>query len=357
MHFVPKSFNSKLSEEYNRVKQLVPASIRLESKRKDELNLLNVAKENGYALSFDRFSLANARSRKILGLFADSGMVDGIAEFRALEDKSRTYPTLSEMTEKALAVLEEDPDGFFLMVEAGQIDWAGHANDAGTLLHEMLRLDRALNVIFKWLKNRNDTILLVTADHETGGFSFSYSAADIPPLSNFPGKMFQGKHFQPQYNFRSPQVLPRIASQKESLYSIAKRFAGPATGVNNAINLMHSLNNASEFHITLKQAEEMLTIEKNKYFREGHAKLSVHTWPKVNDFSAYYPDAVLRLTALIARALSEEQGIVWSTGTHTSMPVLVAAYGQTGREKDFDGFYETTEFGVRLNGLLGAQKN
>ncbi|GAJ73241.1 alkaline phosphatase [Vibrio sp. JCM 18904] len=54
------------------------------------------------------------------------------------------------MTTKAIDILSKDKDGFFLMVEGGQIDWAGHSNDAGTMLHEMLKFDEAVNSVYEW---------------------------------------------------------------------------------------------------------------------------------------------------------------------------------------------------------------
>ena len=62
-------------------------------------------------------------------------------------------PSLTEMTEAALNLLSQHEQGFFLMVEGGQIDWAGHNNDAGGLLHELLRFDEAIQVVVKWAKS------------------------------------------------------------------------------------------------------------------------------------------------------------------------------------------------------------
>jgi alkaline phosphatase len=92
-----------------------------------------------------------------------------IGLFGADQIKRPLSPTLVEMTEAALAILSRDPDGFFLMVEAGQIDWASHDNDAEDVLQLTLGLDAAVAQAQVFLLDRPNTLLIVAADHETGG--------------------------------------------------------------------------------------------------------------------------------------------------------------------------------------------
>ncbi len=80
-----------------------------------------------------------------------------------------TQPHLSEMTRKALELLDAGPNGFFLMVEGGRIDHAGHENRLPHNIYETLEFDMAVKVVLDWAKDRDDTLVLVTADHETGG--------------------------------------------------------------------------------------------------------------------------------------------------------------------------------------------
>jgi alkaline phosphatase len=82
-----------------------------------------------------------------------------------------TVPTLPEMTRGALNVLDEDPDGFFLMVEGGAIDWASHANQSGRMIEEQIDFDHAVAAVISWVEthsNWDETLLIVTADHECG---------------------------------------------------------------------------------------------------------------------------------------------------------------------------------------------
>ncbi len=80
-----------------------------------------------------------------------------------------TIPHLSEMTAAALNMLDNDPDGFFLMVEGGKIDWAGHDNNIEDNVFETLEFAKAFQVALNWAQNRDDTLIIVTADHECGG--------------------------------------------------------------------------------------------------------------------------------------------------------------------------------------------
>lgn len=82
-----------------------------------------------------------------------------------------TLPHLSEMTVAALDILDRDPDGFFLMVEGGRIDHAGHENHIRRNVFETIEFSNTLDEVFDWVQGRDDTLLLVTADHETGGLS------------------------------------------------------------------------------------------------------------------------------------------------------------------------------------------
>ena len=127
-----------------------------------EENLTTMA-SNGYSLVTNRTAFLDVSSGKILGLFADSYME---------EERYRDYvttPSLLEMTNKSLEILSQDEDGFFLMVEGGQIDFAGHDNDKIGVALETIEFDKAVALALDFVQENPETILMVTADHETGG--------------------------------------------------------------------------------------------------------------------------------------------------------------------------------------------
>lgn len=125
-------------------------------------DLTGAAIEDGYRVICGRnalLSLPMDPPSPVLGLFA-------------AEEMSAPYsPSLSEMVETALAILSQDPDGFFLMVEAGQIDWAAHENQADEVMQDTIGLDAAVTTAMIFTLDHPDTLLVVAADHDTGGLS------------------------------------------------------------------------------------------------------------------------------------------------------------------------------------------
>ena len=173
-YWLPEQANDKKSFIHQQLAHTTGNNTEIKSSRKDAKNLLTTAQQKGYTLVFNNEQLQQANG-KTLGLFADSGMQNGIVKRNHKNDATRIQPTLNDMSAQALKILERNERGFFLMIEAGQIDWAAHRNDTGLLLHEMLKFNDTLNTVLDWAANRHDTLIIVTADHETGGFGFSYS--------------------------------------------------------------------------------------------------------------------------------------------------------------------------------------
>lgn len=80
-------------------------------------------------------------------------------------------PSLAEMTGKALEVLSKKPNGFFLMVEGSQVDWAAHANDAATMINEFLAFDEAVGKVMEFAEKDGNTVVVIASDHGNSGFS------------------------------------------------------------------------------------------------------------------------------------------------------------------------------------------
>jgi alkaline phosphatase len=105
---------------------------------------------------------------------------------------TETVPTLEEMTRAALNILDEDPDGFCLMVEAGAVDWASHANQPGRVIEEEIDFNMAVEAAIEWVEensNWGETLLIVTGDHETGYLTSPGSDASVPLVNNGPGSL------------------------------------------------------------------------------------------------------------------------------------------------------------------------
>ena len=76
-----------------------------------------------------------------------------------------------KFTQKAIDVLKQNENGFFVMIEGSQIDWGGHQNDIRDVINETLDLDKAIGKALEYAVNDGNTLIVVTADHETGGLS------------------------------------------------------------------------------------------------------------------------------------------------------------------------------------------
>lgn len=130
-------------------------------KRETGVNLRPALEAKGFQIVTEMNALEEIKSGKIAGLFAN-GHLD-------------RYPQrgefLVESTRKAMDVLNQDDKGFFLMIEGSQIDWAGHDNDLGYVVEEMLDFDRAVGEALKFAQKDGHTLVIVTSDHETGGLS------------------------------------------------------------------------------------------------------------------------------------------------------------------------------------------
>lgn len=84
---------------------------------------------------------------------------------------ARRDVALKELTQKAIQILSQDQDGFFLMVEGSQIDWAGHKNDGTNVVSEVADFDDAVGAGLDFAEKNGETLVIITADHETGGFA------------------------------------------------------------------------------------------------------------------------------------------------------------------------------------------
>jgi len=90
-------------------------------------------------------------------------------------DQADGYISLSEYVEKGITLLD-NPDGFFMMVEGGKIDWACHANDAAASIHDTLAFDEAVASAYAFYEQHPDeTLIIVTGDHETGGMTIGFA--------------------------------------------------------------------------------------------------------------------------------------------------------------------------------------
>jgi alkaline phosphatase len=184
-------------------------------------NFIADAEHKGYDVVYTAKELDNAvlkGSKKILGLFTLKGKTPELFRVNPAQHYRKEEPTLPQMTAVALHTLEKDEDGFFLLVEGSQIDWANHRNDVAYQVGETLAFDAAVQVVLNWLdektSRRQRTLVIIVADHETGGFAINdnrkgkyqpgdlvdgawtttgHTAGDVLIWSQGPGSEYLGK--------------------------------------------------------------------------------------------------------------------------------------------------------------------
>lgn len=258
-----------------------------DGRRTDGRNLREEMRTRGWAAVSTRDALRGvpASTHRLLGLFAAADMSFDI-------DRTDREPSLAEMTEAALGCLSQNAKGFFLMVEGGKIDRACHANDLGTAVREVLAFDQAVSVALAYQARHPDTLVLVTADHETGGLSFP-------------------THFEPR------KLLLQRASVEATLTALP-----PA-----------ALNPTSEPFA--KAVRERLGLDLD-------AALAAR-------LAAAKPTPIGIAFALTA-ALTERVQAAFSTHEHSALPPLIWAKGPG--QALFQGVYDITGIYARMAALL-----
>ncbi|MDT8903166.1 alkaline phosphatase [Anaeroselena agilis] len=143
-------------------------------KRTDGENLVAVLKDRGYRFVEDRGQMASVKSGKVWGMFA---MDDMAYEFDRPTFRPEE-PSLAEMTGKAIELLSQNKNGFFLFVEASKVDWASHANDPIGVISDVLAFDEAMKVALDFARKDGQTLVLGFTDHGNGGMSIGNKTTD-----------------------------------------------------------------------------------------------------------------------------------------------------------------------------------
>ncbi len=138
--------------------------------RKDGFDLFEAFRKAGYSIAKNRAELEALRGNgRLLGSFAKSHIPFSV-DLAHDERLRRLTPTLSEMMQVALKRLDAMPNGFLLQVEGGRVDHGAHSNDPAATIFDQLEFDRCIGLVRKFVEGRDDTLVIITTDHGTGGF-------------------------------------------------------------------------------------------------------------------------------------------------------------------------------------------
>ena len=236
-------------------------------------------------------------------------------------DRKKGDMTLAEITRAGINFLSKDlSKGFFLMVEGGKIDWACHSNDPATVFEEVIDMDNAIKVAYEFYKKHpKETLIVVTADHETGGLGLGTGKYELQ--------------------------LKALAKQKQS-QDILSRSITDLRKMRKVINwpemkefLAEKMGFWKELPLTWEQ-EKMLRDE----FEQSFVKNKV-----VFEETLYSKTEPLAATA--RKVMSQIAMIGWTSGSHTAEYVPVYAVG--AGSKEFAGKYDNTEIPKRIAKVAG----
>ena len=173
-HATPASFYAhvaKRSQQYDIATSLVRSNISFFAgggqkwfmNRPDSLNYLDSLTHYGFSVGMESLGSAD-HSKRVGYLLANDGL---LAKHEGRDD------FLPNATAEALEYFAQSDKPFFLMVEGSQIDWGGHENNGDYVIQEVLDFDKAIGVALDYAEKHGNTLVVVTTDHETGGFSLS----------------------------------------------------------------------------------------------------------------------------------------------------------------------------------------
>lgn len=271
-------------------------------------NLLKEAEAQGYHIALNRKELDKVTSGKLLGLFSDAGMPPAIEMYQHPQ-----VPSLWDQTKKALALLEQNKNGFVLMVEAGKIDWSAHANDAGGVLAEMKVIDSVIYLAREYAEKHPGTLVYVNADHDTGLGTFVYHHLDSNQAAHKSeqGEMLYGGNTY-YADFRTYKLLEK---QKRSLYAIAQ-----------------------DLHATPWERRTPDYVQRRLSEGLGYV-VDISQFDNIRDVNGLF------------RQLNRLYGLSWATGNHSAAPLISIAYGP--QAELFGGVYHNTDIFPRLKEAFG----
>ncbi|WP_432651250.1 alkaline phosphatase [Huintestinicola sp.] len=300
----------------------------------DKKDIYKVAEEAGYNVI-----TTQAEAEK---LTADDGKSIVIAETLADSDSMSYHKdrkadewTLADYVDKGIEVLDNDT-GFFMMAEGGKIDWACHANDAGSTISDTAALSFAVAEAVEFYNEHPDeTLILVTGDHETGGLTIGYAGTNYDTyLANLKNQKISYAKFDSDYVTKYKEnntSFEKVLKDVQRLFGlVAPENATDKTNPNLILTDWEMEKLRAAYDKSMSGGEEELTDE--EYVLYG----------------TYEP-----LTVTITHILNNKSGINFSSYAHTGLPVAVFAKG-AGQEL-FGGYYDNTDIYDKLALLTNVQ--
>ena len=295
----------------------------------DQENLYDLAEQAGYQVVNTQAAAEAITEDDDKVIVIDEHLADSDAMAYEL-DRTDDMWSLADYVEKGVEVLSDDKDGFFLMCEGGKIDWACHANDAASTIHDTVALADAVQVAIDFAEEHpNDTLILVTGDHETGGLTIGFAGTDYDTY------------------------LDLLANQK---ISFAKYDSDYVAGYKaNKTPFEEVLKDIEELFGLKTQGEEgdklVLTPYELEQLRAAYEKsvngtaASQYEQEEYVLYGTYEP-----LSVTITHIINNKSGVSFTSYSHTGLPVAVLAQGVNAEV--FNGYYDNTRIYEKLADML-----
>ena len=218
-------------------------------KRKDRQDVFGMFEASGYTVIKHRnelLEISSQQAKPVLGVFHEDGLPYTLDRMQDAELQS-AVPTLAEMTQKAIQLLERNKKGFVMQVEGGKVDWAAHANDSIALLYDQIAFDEAVKVAIDYAAQDKNTLVIITTDHGNSNPGFYGENANFEKLHGFTHTnewilKAINKDFTESQVIELVQTAQGLVLKKEEAASIVKHYAAlDSDGIYNPYKLPFEL--------------------------------------------------------------------------------------------------------------------
>lgn len=317
----------------------------------DKTDLYELAAEAGYKVVKTQAEAEALTAEDGKAIVIDEHLADSDAMAYEV-DRSADEWALADYVEKGIEVLEND-NGFFMMVEGGKIDWACHANDAVSTISDTIALDNAVEKAVEFYeKHPDETLILVTGDHETGGLTIGYAGTDYDTfLTNFDNQKISYAKFDSDYvaAYKENQTdFDTVMKDVTELFGLTAPTDESAekTEQKDSADLHPESENTGALEMTAYEYGLLKAAYDETMSRTGEE--SEFSQEEYVLYGSYEP-----LTVTITHILNNKSGINFGSYAHTGLPVEVLVSG-VGAEK-FEGYYDNTEIYQKLAKLTGVE--
>ena len=317
---------------------------------KDKESLYDLAEKAGYQVvkTQKEAEALTAEDGKVIVI--DEHLADSDAMSYELDRKADEW-ALADYVEKGIEVLDNE-NGFFMMVEGGKIDWACHANDAASTITDTLALDNAVEKAVEFYQDHPDeTLILVTGDHETGGLTIGFAGTDYDTfLTNFENQKISYARFDSDYvaAYKENKTdFDTVMTDVTELFGLTAPAADAAAEANqkDSADLHPESEDSGALEMTEYEYQQLKNAYDTTMARTGEeTEFGQEEYIK---YGSYEP-----LTVTLTHILNNKSGVNFGSYAHTGLPVEVLVQG-VGAET-FDGYYDNTDIYNRLAALTGV---